>query len=284
MHEDPHALKLYVDGNAYNNPGGNGGMACYAKYPEASQRPDEEIFSEGFHETTNNRMELQACIRALEYVRDNAGRLGVERVQIISDSRYVCDNQGMPATWRKNGWKTNAGRPVENSDLWKRFLLVRPKCGLRSDIGWQKGKKSTILKSVDRAAKAAGRRPSKYDRGFRTGKVGRSKLTGGASSLFPANGQQSIIRIYRSALLRKTGHKIFFDVFDDAKCEFSHKCNAYVGAAMIDELHRGHSYRVWFNADPRCPTVLEITEELTAVPHPPLTLPQSRLVFTDDGG
>ena len=66
MSDDPHALKLYIDGNCYQNPGGAGAIACVAHFPEDWNRPDEIIFNEGFHETTNNRMELSACIRALE--------------------------------------------------------------------------------------------------------------------------------------------------------------------------------------------------------------------------
>src|SRR4051794_15899384 len=105
---------------------------------------------------------------------------------------------------------TNAGRPVDNSDLWRRFLTLRSTCKIRTDIIWRRGKKSSILKSVDRAAKAAGKSPTKQDRGFRTGKIGKSKLTGGSSALFPANGQSQVIRIYRSALIRKTGHRVYF--------------------------------------------------------------------------
>jgi ribonuclease HI len=92
MSDDPYALKLYIDGNCYQNPGGAGAIACVAHFPEDWNRPDEIIFNEGFHETTNNRMELCACIRALEYVADKGKALGVERVLIVTDSKYVHDN------------------------------------------------------------------------------------------------------------------------------------------------------------------------------------------------
>jgi ribonuclease HI len=39
---------------------------------------DEEIFSEGFRESTNNRMELQACLRALENVRDVVSAMDID--------------------------------------------------------------------------------------------------------------------------------------------------------------------------------------------------------------
>jgi hypothetical protein len=48
IQEDPHALKLYVDGSSYNNPVGASDFACIARYPEGSNRPDEEVFSEGY--------------------------------------------------------------------------------------------------------------------------------------------------------------------------------------------------------------------------------------------
>jgi ribonuclease HI len=261
--EDPYALKLYIDGNAYNNPGGTGGIACFAEFPESWNRPDEEIFSEGFHESTNNRMELKACLRALEYVRDVVSSMDIDRVQIVTDSLYVFNHQRMPATWRRNGWRTNAGAPVDNSDLWKRFLTLRPMCKVRMDIIWRKGKKSPILKNVDKSAKAAGRAPTKRDRGFRSGKIGRSKLIGGSSSLFPAHGQESVIRIYRSSLIRKTGHRVYFDLFDEPSGGFIEKYRAYVTDVIIDDLHRGHTYRVKFNAEVRNPTIVAILEELT---------------------
>jgi ribonuclease HI len=262
--EDPHALKLYIDGNAYNNPGGCGGFACFAEYPESWNRADEEVFRQGFHETTNNRMELQACIFALEYVRNQGNTIGVQRVQIVTDSRYVHDNQKMATQWRRNGWRTDSNRPVENSDLWKRFLSVRPSCKVRTDIIWRKGKKSPILKSVDRAAKDAGKSPTKADRGFRSGKLGRSKVNGGASSLFPANGQEEVIRIYKSALLRKSDHKVYFDVFDARAGKFLEKRTAYVSLAIMSELHRGHSYRVKFNADVKYPQIAEVFEDCSS--------------------
>jgi ribonuclease HI len=71
--------------------------------------------------TTNNRMELTACIRALEAVtrRDLA-------VEIYTDSAYLCNaiNQRWYERWRQNGWKTTARQPVENRDLWEKLLAL----------------------------------------------------------------------------------------------------------------------------------------------------------------
>jgi ribonuclease HI len=269
--DDPHALKLYTDGNCYKNPGGAGAIACVAKFPESWNRDDEIIFSEGFYETSNNRMELQACIKAHEYVAANGRALGVQRVLIVTDSLYLANNCKRVPTWRANKWCNASGRPLENSDLWKRFLLVQSRVKVRTDIVWKKGKKSHTLKMVDRAAKEAGRSPRSFDRGFRGGKVARSKVVGGSASLYAAHGKHEIIRIYRSGLIRKTGHKITFDLYDEPSSLYSQKCFAYTDA------HRQHCYRVSFNDDPKHPVILSIVEEVDFVAIGAVSAPSSQL-------
>jgi ribonuclease HI len=265
MSDDPHALKLYTDGNCYKNPGGAGAIACVAKFPESWNRDDEIIFNEGFHETSNNRMELQACIRAYEHVATNGSSLGVQRVLIVTDSLYIVNNCKRVTTWRANKWCNASGRPLENSDLWKRFLSVQLRVKVRTDIVWKKGKKSSTLKMVDRAAKEAGGSPTNFDRGFRGGKVARSKVVGGSASLYVARGKDEIIRIYRSGLIRKTGHKITFDLYDEPSASYSQKCFAYTDANVASELHRQHCYRASFNNDPKHPIILGIVEEVDCV-------------------
>jgi ribonuclease HI len=208
MSFDPHALKIYIDGSALDNPGGAGGLAGWVEFPMGSSRADELLFQEGFAETTNNRMELLACIRAFEYVRAHEFDLSVQRVQIITDSRYVHDYFFQAEKWRRNVWRSADGKPIENSDLWKALLSVRKKVKVRTEVKWMPGKKSPILKAVDESAKAAAAQPWNIDRGFKSGKVGRSK-TGGrsAASMFPADRQEAVIRIYRTRLLGRSNHK-----------------------------------------------------------------------------
>jgi ribonuclease HI len=264
--EDPHALKLYVDGNSYKNPGGAGAFACVAEFPSDWERDDETIFAEGFFETTINRMELCACIRALEYVADQGIAIGVQRVQIITDSLYVFNGSKNAHHWRAAAWRNHAGRPIKNAGLWKKFLSVQVRWKVRTDILWRKGKKSSILRSVDRAAKEAGKAPTKTDRGFRSGKVGRSKVHGGSSTLFPAAGQSALIRIYKSALIRKTEHKIYFDLGEDAE-HFASKHTAYVPETMSVDFRRRHGYLVKFNNDPKYPMVVQFLSAAAPLKH-----------------
>lgn len=171
---DPYALIILIDGSAYRNPGHEGGLAGIAQFPEALNREPEIIFEESFSRTTNNRMELRACLRALEYIRDIARSLGVSRAIILTDSQYVVEGQSSSRFWRREGWKTRHGRPIENRDLWRKFLSLRASAPVRVDIAWNRGKSSPILVKLDKTAKAAAKNPLKIaDSGYRPGKVSR---------------------------------------------------------------------------------------------------------------
>jgi len=66
--------------------------------------------------TTNNRMELLAVIRALQHISPQAA----QTIALYTDSQYV--KKGMTewlAGWKRKGWKTAAGKPVKNQDLWQ---------------------------------------------------------------------------------------------------------------------------------------------------------------------
>ena len=90
MSHDPHALKIYIDGSALRSPGGAGGLAAWVEFPVDRNKPDEPLFQEGFQETTNNRMELLACIRAFEYVCEHRRELWVQRVWMAKLGRQAC--------------------------------------------------------------------------------------------------------------------------------------------------------------------------------------------------
>jgi ribonuclease HI len=258
---DPHALKIHIDGSALENPG-PGGIAAIVEFPDDWLRPDEEIFRIGFHATTNNRMELTAAVRALEYIRAGIAK-GIQRVIIVTDSQYVHNNYVYASAWRRNGWKNFAGRPVENKDLWKDFLSSFSKCRVRVDIVWRKGKTTPVSKAVDRAAKEAARNTEMQDGGFRPGKVARSR--GGprvSAKLFPAEGQQAVVRIYRNQLVGKSGHKISFDLYSEEQKAFVGKFVAYADAGALHGLHRGHCYRVQFNDNPKYPIIEAMIEEI----------------------
>lgn len=105
-------IEIWVDGSCSPNPG-IGGWAFVI--------PEAEIeVSGGEPDTTNQRMELTAAIRALEVTREGV------MVSVISDSRYVvdCFRQGWWKKWERNGWKNASKQPVVSQDLWVRLIAL----------------------------------------------------------------------------------------------------------------------------------------------------------------
>jgi ribonuclease HI len=103
----PEAI-AYTDGSCIGNPG-PGGWGVHVELP------DGRVFELGGGElaTTNNRMELRAAIEA---IRATAGQ---PAVRVITDSAYVRNGvTSWLAGWKRNGWRTRSGQPVENQPLW----------------------------------------------------------------------------------------------------------------------------------------------------------------------
>ena len=103
-------VEIFTDGACLGNPG-PGGWAALLRYKTV-----EKTISGGERDTTNNRMELMAAIRALEALRQASS------VRLTTDSQYV--KQGIESwlsRWRANGWRTSDKKPVKNQDLWERL-------------------------------------------------------------------------------------------------------------------------------------------------------------------
>jgi ribonuclease HI len=259
MERDPHALQIFVDGSCFMHDGRRSGYAGYVVRPDGS--PEEEIVFRGFEESTNNRMELSACIAALEWIREERPLVG--RVQIFSDSRYVIDNIPRAPYWQRDGWRNAQGRPIEHWELWKQFLTAWSKAGVRVHFGWMKGKADPLRKKVDQAAKQAAQSGTDIDRGYRPGKIGRAKTKGGSATMYPAKGEVLPIRVYSSRVVGKTKENfIKFETYDEATQQCSTKFYAYAQPTVGAELHRHHAYRVQMNDNPKYPQILAIIEEI----------------------
>jgi ribonuclease HI len=263
MQLDHRAIHIYTDGSCYKNPGGRSGCAAIVEYPEHLPLEEQQIADFGCEESSNNRMELLACICALKWIRANAPWSGVTRVQIVTDSRYVKENLYRAQEWKKNDWRNLYGEPKENADLWKQLLSAHAKAGIAVHFECTPGKKSQILRRVDKAAKTAAQRGgTDVDRGYKPGAVARSMVSG-AAGRFPAKGQSIVIRPYRKNRMTKGEDKIRFDTFSEATETFLESNYAFASSDLAAELHRHHGYRVRFNDEPGYPQILEIVEEVT---------------------
>jgi len=223
---------------------------------------EHEIVFQGFSESTINRMELSACIAAMEWVRDQEIGRKYNRVQIFSDSQYVVNGQVNAPFWQKAKWRTGAGRPIDNSELWKKFLSIRSKAGIRIDVCKVQNKSTPRLKAVDKLAKAAAKSHPRIDRGLIVGKIGRAKIKGSAT-MFPAANQVLVIRIVGSKTVGPSRENRFvFEIFDENAYTYLSKHFAYCTPATGAQLHRQRGFRVRMNNDTRYPQILEVIEEV----------------------
>jgi ribonuclease HI len=107
----PKIKSLYTDGACSGNPGpgGWGAVVCFAD-------GNCHELGGGEPQTTNNRMEMQAAVAALEFFA-NSGQ--TEPVILYTDSEYL--KNGITKWikgWKNKGWKTSTGKDVVNQDLW----------------------------------------------------------------------------------------------------------------------------------------------------------------------
>ena len=113
---------IYTDGACLGNPGTGGWGAVL----EAGQHKKELSGAE--HDTTNNRMEMTAVIKALNTLIEPC------TVTLHTDSKYVID--GMTKWiegWQRKGWINASKQPVRNADLWHELIEATA----RHDVHWQ---------------------------------------------------------------------------------------------------------------------------------------------------
>ncbi|MEM1367961.1 MAG: ribonuclease HI [Cyanobacteria bacterium P01_H01_bin.15] len=120
--------EIYTDGACLGNPGPGGwGVVFYFN--------DGSVTELGGYvpETTNNRMEMQAAISALEYLQELKITSIQTKLPLHTDSQYV--QKGITQWikgWKRKGWRTAAGKPVLNQDLWQELDALN-----RAQIEWR---------------------------------------------------------------------------------------------------------------------------------------------------
>ena len=122
-------VAIYTDGACTGNPG-PGGYGCVILNGDRRQER-----SAGFSLTTNNRMEILACITGIEAFAET----GETRATLVTDSRYVVNavTKGWAKKWRSRRWMRTDIEPAKNPDLWERLLDLLNSCDVR--FQWVKG-------------------------------------------------------------------------------------------------------------------------------------------------
>ena len=125
-------IKIYTDGACSKNPGpgGWGAVLIYKSHRKEISGADAQ--------TTNNRMELTAVIKALECLKEKC------KIELFTDSKYVCDSiiKGWAESWRNNNWKKSDKKPAINADLWEILLNLISKHDIT--FNWVKGHAGNI--------------------------------------------------------------------------------------------------------------------------------------------
>ena len=118
---------IYTDGGAIDNPG-PGGYGVVLRY----KRRRKEL-SGGFRCTTNNRMELLACIEGLKALKHSCS------VVLYSDSSYVVNGmaKGWADRWQSQNWRLSTGQELKNADLWRQLVEL---CAVQDvEFRWVRG-------------------------------------------------------------------------------------------------------------------------------------------------
>ena len=120
-------IDIFTDGACSGTPG-PGGWGAVLRNNGA-----EKELSGGEKQTTNNRMELTAVIKALEALKEPCN------VRLVTDSKYVADGigKGWAESWRKNNWRKADKKPALNADLWE--ILLNLLEVHKVEIEWVKG-------------------------------------------------------------------------------------------------------------------------------------------------
>jgi ribonuclease HI len=136
-------IKIYTDGSCLKNPG-NGGWAAIININDEIKK-----ISGSVRDTTNNKMELMAPIKALQEIKEP------QPIEIYTDSQYVkLGITDWVNKWIKNNWLTSKKEPVKNKELWMQLYELNKSHEIKWI--WVKAHAGNILnEEVDLLAKQA---------------------------------------------------------------------------------------------------------------------------------
>ena len=124
-HQEVKKIIIYTDGACSGNPGA-GGWACSIEI----DGEERKILSGASPETTNNKMELKACIEALVAISE----FDKADVTVFTDSTYVRDGMMFHMDgWCRKRWKGSNGKEIKNLPMWKAMYALSRK----HSINWE---------------------------------------------------------------------------------------------------------------------------------------------------
>jgi ribonuclease HI len=265
---DENALNIYTDGSSYSSPRRGGAGFLFITADEDGEPVVHEHSPPGWTGATNNQMELQAAIEALDMATGRHSPVDPEaygrKIVIRTDSQYVVDNfRTALYEWSGNGWVTKTGAPVANARQWKALVkLTRRAARLHKhvEVKWVKGhRKDPHNKRADKLAKRSAQnpgggtiRPAAVRR-----KLSPNKVEVGSVRM---EGQMETIRVVVDEYLPAPHrcYRYMYEVVNDASPHYQRVDKITSDAA----LRAGHTYVVRVNEDQGNPRIEELLEEI----------------------
>lgn len=257
------AIVVYTDGSCLRGRRGGYGMVFVHHDGLGNEHEIDTHSPPGMRGATNNSMELQAVVDALERVRDAPEFGSVPRIVIRTDSQYVSKHfMSALGAWPRNKWHTWQGRPVENAKLWRDFARVYRKVGKRIEIEWVKGhrgkRRNPGNEQADKLARASAESPliRRTYRGSTRRKLSATDTKIGSVLM---RGQTMKIRIIGVESLRlQRLWKYRYEVMSTESDDFGKVDLIFSGEHMRD----GHTFEVRVNDVKANPRILEVIREL----------------------
>lgn len=257
------ALVVYTDGSLIWK-GRKGGYGLV--FVHIDERGNETVVGEhappGIAGTTGNRMELQACVDALELSPNQECFGKVNRLVIRTDSQYVVRGTRSLGTWHRLGWRNTDGRPVDNADLWKEYLRAQKKIRMSVLVEWIKGHgkgkdKDPHNYTADALAKES--RNAVLDREYRSSvrrKLAPGRTRRGSVKLFGQTFVIYVIEVQRMRIQKTWKYRY------QVASKNSLDRDAIDWIYSSEQMRDGHCYEVRVNDNMRYPQVLEVLREV----------------------
>jgi ribonuclease HI len=259
------ALHIFTDGSSLPGPRRGGVGIVFVSLDEEGYERRDEYPLPGFAGATNNEMEIQAAIEALDALHRGRAPVDVsqyDQIIIWTDSLYVAENfSNAMYRWPSTGWMTRDGNPVVNARLWKELTKAAGRVSRPVHFHWVKGHKTSAgNKRADKLAKQSakmqtGQRVSRAD--VRRKKSTRSVETGSVAML----GQMSTIRII-SADYMDPNASTAIGTRSCPSGATSFQNVDWIFSERHVALRAGHTYVVRFNNEQGRPRVVRVYREV----------------------
>jgi len=257
MGVDDEALIIHTDGSSFSSPR-KGGTGFKINFPEKCNQKDRSFCPPGYNGATNNRMEIEACVFAIQqarrFLKENKC---FNKIIIYSDSQYVVDNyKNAMFVWSSNGWRKKEGAPVRNKSTWKN--LVREMRNIHMIIEIRKIEGHSDNPDNKEAHKLARRSAKRKAFNIAPSIIRRKKSPNSVQlGCVRMKNQELLIRIVGSLGMVDGEHEYKYEVMDKTSEYFENVDQAWTKIT----LKPTHTYLARFNDIQGYPQILEATEK-----------------------